>query len=297
MRVGFETLLRAEEHKLGAALQLAMRDPELRELYLAGDRDALQDATEPVFETLEQEYGVTHWYFISRERSTILLRVHNPYKHGDAVDRSTFDVAAATGQLASGLDLGKTAFALRVVSPWMDPKGALIGYMEMGEEVDRLLDDIKHLRGDEAAIVLPKSRLKPAAWADLRRAAGRPDNWDDHDANVVWASTAEPDDLTYYEGDLSALPDDGRMLPEVDVGERRYIRGVFPLRDVRGDVVGGLVIASDATTLREGLAGSLERVAVATALLAAIFSVLVITMVELFVLRPMTRAQREGDTG
>lgn len=292
-RAAFDLMVGAEKGKLGAALDIAMRDPEIVELFLAGDRQALLDAVEPTFEKVRVRDGITHWYFISADESpTVMLRVHNPYKHGDVVDRSSLRVATGLDGRASGLDLGRTAFALRVVSPWRDRDGRRIGYMEMAQEIDGVLGSLAEVDGDELGLVLPKERLDRDYWSDLRRGAGLPDNWEQHPRNVSWYATDDDASLTHFDDPLDQLPEEGAALEMVSSQDRHYARRVYPLRDVEGRTVAAFVVAADVTALRSGLTASVRQVAWVTALFAVVMTLIVVTLVELLVLQPIARASR-----
>ncbi len=65
------------------------------------------------------------------------------------VDRATLTKAIETKGLGAGKELGKTAFALRVVRPWFGQDGKLLGYLELGEEIDHFLGRMKAQTGDD----------------------------------------------------------------------------------------------------------------------------------------------------
>jgi hypothetical protein len=74
---------------------------------------------------------------------------------------------------------GKIAFALRVVKPFRS-EGKVIGYMEMGEEIDHFLTSIKGQTGDDYGVLVDKTRIDRAKLATVRGE----DRWDER-ADVV----------------------------------------------------------------------------------------------------------------
>ena len=172
----FAQLEASEVSKLGAALEAVAADRGLQRAFAGRDRARLLADAEPLFARLRERYGVTHWYFIARDR-TCFLRVHAPALSGDVIQRSTLVRAAASRGVVSGKELGKTAFALRAVLPWV-VEGRLLGYLEMAEEIDHFLGAIRAETGEEYALFVAKAKLDRGDWAAAHH--GRTDGWGDH---------------------------------------------------------------------------------------------------------------------
>src|SRR5688572_13890459 len=68
----FTTRLKADADVMGAALYGLARDPVLRAAFLTGDRARLQSAAEPIFGQLQQLHRITHMYFVTPDRVTLL---------------------------------------------------------------------------------------------------------------------------------------------------------------------------------------------------------------------------------
>jgi hypothetical protein len=232
---------RSDGEKLTAGLQGLLADRELRASFVSRDRDALLALAAPVMEQLELS-GVTHWYFITPDRK-VFLRVHEPPKHGDLVERVTLQRAAATDRPAVGKDLGRTAFALRAVSPWRDEQGRLIGYMELGEEIDHFLTRLKDATGDEFGLLVKKEFLDREAWADVLGDAR--DTWNDRPETVLVDTTSFAQGIADFQGSIDDVPLDGLMLERRELDGKVWIRGVFPVQDASARRVGGLFILHD----------------------------------------------------
>lgn len=170
---------------LSAALRVFLGDKEFKEVFKGGDRERVYEFGQPLFRDLKERYGITHFYFHLPD-GTNFVRLHNKEMHGDKVERFTFRKAQSTGDLASGIELGKTAFAFRVVAPYHD-KERLIGYVEFGQEIDHFLNLLKGETKNEFAIIARKEFMNREDWGSLRKAAGLPDNWDDL-KNYLWIS-------------------------------------------------------------------------------------------------------------
>jgi len=246
---------RSEIEKLASTLDALLAHDDLREAFLARDRDRLLAIAAPLFATMRQHDRITHWYFIEPDpHPTVFLRVHRPELHGDRVERMTLRKARETRELGAGKELGQTAFALRAVRPWFHG-GKLLGYMELAEEIDHFLTAMKSRTGDEYGLLVKKKFLDEDAWA--RVLGPRANTWHDRADVVVVDTTTFTDGIIDYGGDVEAIPERGEQLGEVERGDRAWVRGIFPVRDAAGRKVGGLFVLHDFTdhhaAMRAGL--------------------------------------------
>ncbi len=234
----YAALEKADVEMLSAELDRLAADPAFVGPFVARDRAKLVAATRPVFQRLEAEKMITHWYFIEPEPSrTCFLRVHAPEKFGDRIDRATLDQAIRTQKMGAGKELGATAFALRVVKP-IRVKGQVVGYMELGEEIGHFLGRMKQKTGDDYALLADKARIDRKALASVRRE----DRWDERPDVVLIDSTVWNEATVSLGGPLATLPDGGTRLPPWNDGKGRYVGGAFPVRDASNAVVGALFV-------------------------------------------------------
>lgn len=120
-----------DAHLLSGMLETIMNDRAIQKALKAGDRKALLSHTAPLFKRIASQHPVTHLYF-SDARRINLLRVHQPDRYGDRIDRFTTLQAEGTGGIAYGLELGPLGtLTLRVVAP-MIVNGKRIGFVELG---------------------------------------------------------------------------------------------------------------------------------------------------------------------
>lgn len=247
---GFENLQKQDVDKLSAALSVLLTRDDLREAYTAGDREQLQSLSQPLFEDLKTGFGVTHWYYETTEASpTVFLRVHRPEQYDDALKRKTYLGAVERKDFFGGLELGKTAFALRVVHPYYGSDGTLIGYLELGEEIDHFFDVMKEQSGDDVGLVLLKERLSAEDWATMRENQGKANDWDANAEVVLANSTSESLTSNDLEVDVAELRESGTVFAEETIDGRTYVRGAFPVLDAAGDRVGAVIVKHDATKM------------------------------------------------
>ncbi len=279
-------LQRSDVASLDATLGALQADGELRRAFLARDREGLQRLAAPRLEALRQRDGITHMYFIDADRR-VFLRAHKPELSGDRLERVTLRQAAETGGLGAGLELGQTAFALRVVRPWI-VDGERIGYMELAEDVGSLLVRLKRDTGNELAVLARKEGLDRATWTRIHQPAR--DTWDARADVVVVDTTTFSEGLVDFQGRVDALPPEGQVLEEEIRDGRALIRGVFPITDAGGRVSGVLAVLHDFTRQHDVLVAGRRRVFLLVLGMSLLACGVVWAALEWFALRPLGRA-------
>lgn len=281
----FERAQSIDEERLAGFLDVIMADGELARRVAEGDREALHAAAAPLFERLRDLSGVTHWTFHSPDPADgVLLRMHRPDEFGDVVRRPSFLQAVATGKEAAGRELGRTAYAVRVVRPWR--LGArLIGYVELGIDFHTFLNQLRSIRFEEYGVLLVKSRLDREAWGRTKGARG----WNDRAELVVLDSTSHDDEILRGFARVVEVPTEPRVLDRI--GRRGAIleRGAFPLVARDGSVEGMVLVERDVTPLYEGMDDLRNRVVVLVALLALGLAAFVVFIVETLIFERINR--------
>jgi hypothetical protein len=234
----FTLLERAEVARLSRMLDALMSDPEIVKAFRARRREELLAVTAPKFERLRDHQGVTQWYFLEPPPAkTCFLRVHAPELHGDVVTRDTLWQATVNGRLGFGKELGRTAFALRVVKP-VRVDGKVIGYMELGEQLDGFLARIKEKTGDDFGLLIGKDRIDRKELARVQKE----DRWNERPDVVLIDSTMWNERMIQLGMAIEKIPEDGAMLGAWSDGTRSFRAGAFPMRDAGNRVVGALVV-------------------------------------------------------
>ena len=114
---------------------------EITKLFLAQNKEKLNNSVKSIYDRLNRNVDLTHMYFIKTD-GTVLLRVHDYERDQDIIDRVTFKRAKERESLFYGLEFGpKKNYTLRVVKPWLYD-GKIIGYIELGKEIDKIINEI-----------------------------------------------------------------------------------------------------------------------------------------------------------
>ncbi|MCW8821758.1 MAG: diguanylate cyclase [Sulfurovum sp.] len=165
------------------ALQTIMRalaqDEKLYDALARKNRELLLRRASPIFEDIKQSFNITHLYFTGTD-SVNILRVHAPLRYGDVIERITMHQAEKSGLAAYGVELGPLGtFTLRFVDPWYDQNThKLIGYVELGMEIDHVIDKLRNILGVQVIVLVNKEFLDRKKWESGMRALGLTPHWD-----------------------------------------------------------------------------------------------------------------------
>jgi uncharacterized membrane protein len=279
----------SEQDRLLSLTEAIIGDDSLAALLARRDRAGLLADAGPLFKQFRDAHGITRWSFHDADPTRgVILRLHRPELAGDVVRRPSLRRSVATGEVATGREFGRTAFAVRVVRPWRDGD-RLIGYLELGTDIHTFLGRLKRVTGDDYGMLLDKRQLEPASWAFV---TGHPERWDERPELVAISTTDGSDAMFGKLGRVAEVPALPTLLERVKVGERMVARGLFPLRGEDGEVVGAVVVMHDVTALMAGVAELRLRVVILVVLLAAALSALVVFLLETLVFERVERMSR-----
>jgi hypothetical protein len=277
----YEDLEKNEVEKLTVILDTLVANTALRDAFAARDRDKLQAIALPIHQVLKADHGIGHWNFVDAETKRMFLRPHLPAKHDDVIERPALNKAIERRENSVGKELGKSAFALRVGRPFWGADGKLIGYIELGTEVDHFLGRMKMQTGNDFAMFIQKKLVDESEWARTRGKARN--TWNDW-PTVVLANSTTSDELL-DQAAIAGAGADGTILGEVERNGAYFARGVFPVRESSGKIVGGLVVRHDVTALHADMQLGLLRALVLLGGLAIVASILVYPVVDRLIFR------------
>ncbi|MBT7299991.1 MAG: PAS domain S-box protein, partial [Victivallales bacterium] len=241
--------LEMQAEGLAVSVQIIAADPRVSQALRGSDRDRLLADWRGLFETLHQEQGLTHFYFFDANR-VCLLRVHKPEKRGDRIERFTAAEAEGTGKTASGIELGPLGtFTLRVVQPVFDGQ-TLLGYVELGKEIEDALQSIQQRSGGHVAVAIGKEAIDRETWETGMRMLGREADWERFPHSVIiYASQGRLPDAFAPLADHDPVGDQEQGAGQVIVSDGRHWHVLSsPLQDASGKDVGTLLYMSDRTT-------------------------------------------------
>ncbi|SDE77815.1 PAS domain S-box protein [Rhodospira trueperi] len=266
--------LRQQAKALSALVTLVARDPETCRGLEALDRDRLLALHADTFADLRRRHDITHFYFHRPDRVN-LLRVHLPARHGDRIGRATIIEAALNGEESSGIELGPLGtFTLRVVRPiFADER--LIGFIELGMEIESLLEEVGNSRDVSLALLIDKAFLNRSDWERGMAMLGRPAQWDlfSRAALIYRSDRPMPDGWQGFAtlGDGTRAP---RLVANLVDGHAWHLIAA-PMFDVSGTNVGRLLVARD---ISSSVAVFLQHLGIVFALAAAVIGTLMVAL-------------------
>jgi len=228
-----------------AALPVAV-DGGVRAALQGGDVPGLLATWQPVFLALQRDNGVSDFSFLDKGR-VCLLRLHAPEQKGDIVERYALLESERTGRMACGIDVAPSGIlTLRAVQPVYDASGTRVGYVEVGKELDSILQ-ARQASGIELAITILKTRLDRSQTEETFARKGQPAEWDRLSRSViVYASHGRLPDacaawLEHHSQDMRG--DEGR--PLITFEGKTWHLSTAPVSNGAGEPIGSLLIMQD----------------------------------------------------
>ncbi|MBF0540751.1 MAG: PAS domain S-box protein [Nitrospirae bacterium] len=229
-------------------LEFIVKDPKLETALINKDYDSLKRIGEPIFKILQSKYDLSHFTLIDPEH-IVLIRYHNIKYFNDKINRYTIQQAEKTHKIFYGLELGLLGtFTLRVIVPWY-VKDKLIGYIEIGEDINHVFHRIEETLEVKSYVLIKKNFLNQTYWKSGMKMLGYSSNWDIFPDYVIESSSAAnvPQSLIRMFSNNSYKRQTTYLL-ESSKDDKHNI-GWFPLIDASGKEV-GIMIISDQYTKR-----------------------------------------------
>lgn len=241
----FSIMEAREVSKMKAVSDTLVMNPQIRQALATRDRSQLLELTSPLYPQLKSQ-GITNWMFHTPEPDmAVFLRLHNPEKFGDHLNRFMDKEVVRTHTMVIGNELAKAGFAVRILRPFYDAQSQIVGYVEFGEELGQFIHTLKDQTGNDYGLLLSKKFVDRQFWADSSAMWKRRDNWNDNAGFVVADKTTDSDSIMRFDGDLSSIPDQGEVLERFKSGRSVFVRGIFPIRDAAGNTVGAMFVVRD----------------------------------------------------
>jgi len=241
--------LQFESAGLDMALQAIIRNRHTVAGLKAKDREGLLSRHHALFEQMHTDHGVTHFYFLDAAR-VCLLRVHKPEKFGDRIDRFTARKAERTGQASAGIELGPLGtFTLRVVRPVFE-NGERLGYVELGKEIENILQSLHDDPTVELAVTIHKEALNRSQWESGMRMLDREPDWNrfSQEALIYYSTPRFPEEIDRYVDPGGHTDTD--TVKNLSFLNRTWRVVFLPLQDVSGREVGDMVVMHDVSRMK-----------------------------------------------
>lgn len=252
-------------------LRYIKQDGEIQNAWLTQNREALLSASIKHYRLFNNKFDVSHFYFHDTDKMNF-LRVHHAQRYGDEIKRQTLQLAITNQDMAYGVELGTFGrFVLRTVEPWYID-GKLVGYVELGKEIEHINRKIARILGIDVAIGIFKSLINQLDWEEYIRSLGLSGNWHEQQEIVLMDSTSAHNQV--YFSDMIGQITENTMLTEFHAANSHLHGMSIPIFDVNRKDVGYMLLLHDATRQTEDLLQYIYTV--------IIFGLLLITGIWLF---------------
>jgi signal transduction histidine kinase len=102
---------------------------------------------------------------------------------------------------------------------------------------------------------------------------------------VVADKTTANDKIIAFQGELSAVPQEGKVLERLQDGNSVFVRGIFPIRDAAGNTVGAMFVVRDISGFYLAMQRTQKILVLLTVVALMIGTVLVLTLLNRLVFR------------
>lgn len=249
-----------------ATMRAMMTNPSIERAFRDLDRPALSRQMGSLFANLRDKHHITHLYFTGPDLIN-LYRFHSPDEFGDEIDRLTTIKARDRQDAEHGLELGALGtLTLRLVMPWRRDD-RVIGYLEIGEEIEHLISEIREGLAVDMLVLVDKRMLSLQQWQRGQDLMKRKGSWERFAGHVALAQTTDRPLAALDDRVLHSLLA-GRTAEIDDHGRSLHLAAV-PLKDAGQRHIGDLVVIRDITALKSTFNWSIVAVT-AISLLSAI---------------------------
>ncbi|MCX6075557.1 MAG: EAL domain-containing protein [Campylobacterales bacterium] len=233
------------EHAIGMAMVATTisQESDVRQSLINSNKNSLLEKYSETFSKLKEADSITHLYFLDKNRKTI-LRVHMPERGGDYIDRFTARKAESSRKTSYGIELGVMGtLTLRVVVPVVK-ENEIIGYVELGKEIEDILEKISNKHSVELLLMITKGNLTEESWKQGMKMLEREANWKLFDKFALTYTTQK--DIS---PNLTKLINGSDMAESVTIDEKIFMLSADRVKDVSGREIGQLIFLQDLTNI------------------------------------------------
>lgn len=241
----FSSLMSLRIKYMNSLAEFIAEHENFQKAMINSDRKALLANGKMIFERISDQMGITHFYF-HNSRGEILLRVYQPENISAASHKFVIQKAVEKKETVAGLELGRNGtFTLRLVFPWFI-NSEFAGYIEIGQEVDNILKELKSILDTDFIVTLNKQYLQQKPWENGMKIMGREPDWELLPGRVIVENSLSMDKRTEIKIVNESLKNDrtGRIIKADKIF---YRLNSLPLVDVAGRPICEVVFINDVT--------------------------------------------------
>lgn len=240
-----EGLLKENAALLASTAEFLASKPHLQQAIIRNDVKQLTEHSRPLLDRLSKQLDITHFYYYD-PLGKLVLRVYFPKDVSQpGTRRKNLQQAMASGRPVTGLEIGRHgSFAQRLVFPWY-VDGQLVGYIELGTDLIKILDKVKTISQVEMIVAIDKDHVSHLSWEDFSSKRKTTFPWNFLADKLISDTTIELPQKTAAKVFNSS--EYGSLDNELHIGERRFRGLMLPRSDSQEHHVGDLLMLVDIT--------------------------------------------------
>lgn len=246
VKLMFEYQLEQDALLLHSLLDSIEQDKSLQQALLKRNRDELLREAETIFKDIHQRYRVTNFYF-HLPNGSCFLRVHEPAQNNGETERITLSQTIKKHTKTNGIELGRLGtVTLTAVHPWK-VNGEIIGYIELGEEIEHIAPKLKRTLNTELIFTVNKSCVERENWEKGMKKLGRDAQWNQFSHFVIVNHTMGILPVELFEPIQFTPTSYGDPLLNIKTKDMTYRGGYIHLVDILGRDLGDIIVLNDVT--------------------------------------------------
>lgn len=217
------------------------KDTQTIDLYKKRNKEWLFMYLHQTFSEYKARYDITHFYIHDLDRINF-VRIHDFNKNGDMINRNTLRNAQNTLTVASGIEFGiYHNLTLRVVVPWF-VEGELIGYIELGKEIDTLTEKLANSLNADIIFTAKKELITQKEYEHWKNHKEHSEFYKSMNNYYIIDSTVK-----HIDSDLQQLLNDKNTVNATDIenGDALYYLNATNYIDVNGNEIGKIFVLLD----------------------------------------------------
>ena len=242
----FDAAMDEEARLLRALLGFTHDNSDIRDAWLAKDRDELLRVARPLYEEFQDQFNVRHFCFINKD-GTCFLRIDDPVQQKKRCTLHTLERAGREQRPVYGLELQKSGtLILYQIMPWRI-QGEFSGYVMLGMSIDHITPFLKRTNGVDVLFAIDKSRVDYESWRSEFNSEESVSGWDRFESFVIM--DAASDDILRSIDAMTSLfkfEESAEAIP-LYIGGHHLCAGVIPILLVDGTRAGNIIVIYDAT--------------------------------------------------
>jgi signal transduction histidine kinase len=279
----FDAKMDAEKKSLLQTLTAIKNDTKIVQALKSGDRQQELNASKALFDELKEKFSITHFYFIGTD-AICQLRVHTPNSYGDTIKRMTFKKAQETGKAFVDLEMGMHFFSMRAVTPVFEG-ATLIGYIEIGREIDDIFETFRKQTGFEISLLLEDEYVQQYEKSSHTKLTPKGEKVRDH--VILNSSNAK------FAAKILGIVNKDKInmftINHVDIDDKIYFIYAKEIKDAFGSTAGDIFVTVDHTQVHKSAQKQYSFIMILALLFIALLASLIKYGVHKEILSPLEK--------